>query len=45
MIRIMTQNFLHNWGNIFLVAIFWQYCQELYLGPNQKSMVELLLQK
>ena len=20
---------------------FWQYCQELYLEPNQKSMVEL----
>ena len=41
MIRIKTQNslVLDNWGNIF--QIFWQYGQEPYLEPNQKSMVEL----
>ena len=41
MITTKTQNslILDNWGNIF--QIFWQYCQEPYLEPNQKSMVEL----
>ena len=33
-----NKNVLHNLGNEYL---FWQYHQELYLEPNQKSMVEL----
>ena len=35
-------------GYIFkwlLFSLFWQYYQEPYLEPNQKSMVELFLQK
>ena len=41
MIKTMTQKVLHNWGDVFETAIFWQYYQEPYLEPNQKSMVEL----
>ena len=43
MIWIMTQKVLHNWGNIFWMVIFFDmYCQEAYLEPNQKFMVEFV---
>ena len=38
-------SFLHNWGNIFYMGIFWEYYQKPYLEPNQKSMVELFSKK
>ena len=43
MIRIKTQNVLNNLGNIFKMNTFFDsiYLQELYLEPNQKSMMEL----
>ena len=39
LIRIKTQKILDKWG--LNGYFFWQYCQERYLEPNQKSMVEL----
>ena len=40
-----TKKVLHNLGNILKWILFWQYRQGLYLELNQKSMVELFLQK
>ena len=41
MIRIKKQKVLYDWGSLLDVYFFfWQYCQESYLEPNQKSMVE-----
>ena len=36
-----TQQVLYNWGNIFEMAFFGQYCKEACLEPKQESMVEL----
>ena len=36
---------LHNLGNTFNISTFWQYHQGPYFELNQKSMVELFLQK
>ena len=40
-----TKKVSHNLGNIFKMSTFWQYCQGPYFELNQKSMVELFLQK
>ena len=39
MIRIITEEVLDREIS-FKWLFFWQYCQEPYLEPNQKSMVE-----
>ena len=36
-----TQQVLYNWGNVFEMAFFGQYCKEACLEPKQESMVEL----
>ena len=36
---------LHNLGNIFKMSTFWQYRRGPYFELNQKSMVEIFLQK
>ena len=41
MIRIKTKSFTELGKYLLNGHFFWLYCQELYLEPNQKSMVEI----